>query len=322
MKTRAGKLVTLALLVLALTACPAMIGHERGSFDRTLKVSGSVDLDVQTGSGSITVRTGAADTVQVRADIRANGTDALAKVQKLETNPPIEQSGNSIRIGRINDAALRQNVSISYEITVPKDTRLRSHTGSGKQDVDGIKGPLDAETGSGEVMLVNIGADVRAHTGSGNIELDNIQGFARAEAGSGSIRANRIAGAFQAHTGSGRITLRQTAQGDVRADAGSGDIELQGLKGGLEAGTGSGNLTVGGEPTSAWNVHTGSGSVTLRLPQQAAFDLDAETTSGTIRSDHPVIAEGSTSRRELRGKVRGGGVQLEVRTGSGNIYIE
>ncbi len=322
MTQRMGRIVTLALLVIGLTACPAMIGSERGSFDRTLKVSGAVDLDVQTGSGSVTVRTGATDTVQVRGDIRVNGEDALGKVHKLEANPPIEQSGNTIRIGRISDPELRRNVSISYDITVPQETRLHSHTGSGNQDVAGIKGPVDVETGSGGVTVANIGGEVRAHTGSGNIELDNIQGFAQAEAGSGSIRANRIAGAFNGHTGSGRITLFQAAQGDVRAEAGSGSIELDGVKGGLRAGTGSGNLTVTGEPTSAWDVHTGSGSVTLRLPQQVAFDLYAHTGSGSINSDHPVTIQGAMGRHELRGKVRGGGVAVEVRTGSGNIRIE
>ncbi len=322
MKQRLARIFGLALFVVALTACPAMIGSERGAFDRTLKVSGPVDLDVQTGSGSVTVRTGGTDTVVVRGDIRVNGGDALAKVHKLEANPPIDQTGNSIRIGRISDPELRRNVSISYEITVPPQTQLRSHTGSGNQNVDGIKGPVEAETGSGGVTIANIGGEVRTHTGSGNIELDNIQGAARAEAGSGSIRANKIGGPFDGHTGSGRITLAQAAQGDVRAEAGSGSIELEGVKGGLRAGTGSGNLTVAGEPTAAWDVHTGSGSVTLRLPQQVAFDLYAHTGSGSINSDHPVTIQGSTNRHELRGKVRGGGVPVEVRTGSGNIKIE
>ncbi len=322
MKQRTGKVLGLALLGLALTACPAMIGSERGSFDRTLKVSGPVDLDVQTGSGSITVRTGTTDTVVVRGDIRANGEDALAKVHKLESNPPIEQTGNSIHIGRISDPELRRNVAISYDITVPPQTQLRSHTGSGNQNVEGIKGPADAETGSGGVTMANIGGQVRAHTGSGNIELDDIQGAVQAEAGSGSIRATRIAGAFDGHTGSGRITLLQAAQGDVRAEAGSGNIELDGVKGGLRAGTGSGSLIVAGEPTSAWEVHTGSGSVTLRLPQQIAFDLYAHTGSGSINSDHPITIQGSMNRHELRGKVRGGGVQVEVRTGSGDIRLQ
>jgi hypothetical protein len=38
--------------------------------------------------------------------------------------------------------------------------------------------------------------------------------------------------------------------------------------------------------------------------------------------NHPVTVEGSMGRKEIHGKVRGGGVPVEVSTGSGNIEIE
>jgi DUF4097 and DUF4098 domain-containing protein YvlB len=73
--------------------------------------------------------------------------------------------------------------------------------------------------------------------------------------------------------------------------------------------------------TGEWRLRSGSGSVRLRLPQQAAFDLDAHAGSGSIHTDHPILVEGTLSRRELRGKVRGGGSLLEVSTSSGSIEI-
>jgi DUF4097 and DUF4098 domain-containing protein YvlB len=69
-------------------------------------------------------------------------------------------------------------------------------------------------------------------------------------------------------------------------------------------------------------VHTGSGSVRLRLPQNASFDLDAHTGSGSINLNHPVTVQGSTSKKDIHGKVGGGGVPVEVQTGSGSIEIE
>ncbi len=45
-----------------------------GSFDRTLTVSGPLDLDVETGSGSISIRQGTVNRVEIHAKIRA-GTD-------------------------------------------------------------------------------------------------------------------------------------------------------------------------------------------------------------------------------------------------------
>jgi len=46
-----------AVLTLILCAAPAF-AREAGSFDRTLTVAGTADLDVQTGSGHIMVRRG------------------------------------------------------------------------------------------------------------------------------------------------------------------------------------------------------------------------------------------------------------------------
>ncbi len=323
MKYRALLISLVVIMVSAFAACPAMVGYtEHGSFDRSLKVTGPVDLDVQTGSGSINLRTGSANVVEVHAIIKAGGMHALEKIKRLESNPPIEQNGNVIHIGPIKDEDLRRNVSISYDLVVPAQTQLRSHSGSGHQTIDGIKGPVTADTGSGGVTVSNIGSELRAHTGSGGIELDNIQGAVKADTGSGSIRASKIAGAFEGHTGSGHITLSQAAQGDVRVETGSGSMDLDNVRGGLRAEAGSGSIKAAGEATASWYVQTGSGSIDLRLPPQAGFELYAHTGSGRISTERQITMQGSLNRHELRGKVGNGGPSLEVRTGSGNITIQ
>ena len=307
-----------------LQAVPAVASPE-GSFQRTLQVTGAVNLEVTTGSGSIQVRTGSANQVQVTGHIKATewfGGNAEEKVKRLEANPPIQQSGNDIRIGHIDDPELRRNISISYELIVPAETQLRAHSGSGNQSVEGISGPLDIGAGSGGLKISGIGNTVRAETGSGNIDIDRVKGSARAKTGSGSIHAAGIAGGFEADTGSGHITLEQTAPGSVRADTGSGGMDLRGVRGSLDAKAGSGTIRAEGSPTGAWSVHTGSGTVQLRFPSDAAFDLQAHTSSGSISVDHPVTVQGSMGRKDIRGKVRGGGVPVEVATGSGNIEIQ
>jgi DUF4097 and DUF4098 domain-containing protein YvlB len=263
--------------------------------------------------------------VQVTGHIRATnwfGGDASERVKRIEANPPIQQSGNDIRIGHISDSELLQNISISYDLVVPAETQLHSHTGSGNQSVEGIRGRIEIESGSGGLKISDIGDTVRAETGSGEIAIDRVKGNVRTKAGSGSIRATAVAGGFEGHTGSGHISLEQTASGSVHADTGSGGMELRGVHGSLEAEAGSGTITAEGNPTGAWNVHTGSGNVHLRLASDAAFDLDAHTSSGSISIDQPVTVQGSMGRKELRGKVRGGGVPVAVQTGSGNIAIQ
>jgi Putative adhesin len=314
--------VTLATLI-CLPAQPAVAAAE-GSFQRTLQVTGPVHLDLTTGSGNVEVHTGGSNEVRVTGHIRASewfGGNVEDKIKRLEANPPIQQSGNDIRIGHIDDPELRHNISISYEVVVPAETDLRMQTGSGEQKVEGIRGPLDVNSGSGSLKISAIGDRVHAETGSGDIDINRVKGNVHAKTGSGSIDASEIAGAFEANSGSGHITLQQTAPGSVRVDTGSGGMELHGVEGSLEAKAGSGTIQAEGSPTGAWSLHTGSGEVNLKLPSNAAFDLDAHTSSGSISIDQPHSVQGSIGRKEVRGRVGGGGVPVEVETGSGDIQI-
>jgi hypothetical protein len=314
-------LLVLVALSAALTAFPAFAENE-GHFDRTLTVTGAVDLDVQTGSGEITLRTGDSTKVEIHAKIHGSGWgDVEQRIHEIENNPPIEQSGNTIRIGHIDNHDWKRNISISYELIVPAQSKLRSESGSGDQKVEGISGPADMNSGSGSLHVKTIGNEVRVRTGSGDVELETIHGSARASAGSGTIRAIGIAGGLTASSGSGNVTLEQTAAGDVDISTGSGDVEIKGVKGGAKVSTGSGSITAQGDPTGDWRLHSGSGSVRVNFPSQAAFNLVARSSSGNIETSHEISVQGNISPRELRGKVGAGGPLVELSTSSGSIEI-
>jgi hypothetical protein len=296
-----------------------------GSFERTLNVTGAVDLDVVSGSGNIAVRTGSSSTVHVRGLIRARDDWKLKaedKVRYLESNPPIEQSGNVIRIGRIENRDYSQNVSINYELDVPADTRLKAKSGSGNVTAGGLNGSLDLSTGSGNVKASGVGGELHAESGSGNIDIDSLRAGAQVHTGSGNIQALGIGGAVKAKTGSGNVRVEQSASGDVDAETGSGEIILSGVRGSLRAHTGSGGIDAGGDPSGMWSLHAGSGNVKVRLKPDAAFDLNAHTSSGRVTLDHPVTVTGTISPKDLKGKVRGGGPLIEVTTGSGDVHIQ
>jgi DUF4097 and DUF4098 domain-containing protein YvlB len=301
--------VYLSFGLLVLFCCTLSAGASvRGSFQRSFQVTGTVDLEVLTHSGDIKVHTGPAGSVSISGKIFVGeqwfSGGRQAEVTELEKNPPIRQTGNSIRIDYVN----ARNISIDYDITVPADTRLRTHSGSGDQTVEGLRSNLELESGSGDMRLTDLTGDLHVHTGSGNVEARDVTGGFNAEAGSGDIRLNAKGnGDVQVHTGSGNIELRDV-HGTVRAEAGSGDI------------------TIDGTQTGIWDVRTGSGNVRLRLPEQAAFDLGASTGSGTVTVDHPVTMtiQGNVQRaqRSISGKVRGGGPMLTVHTGSGDVQID
>jgi DUF4097 and DUF4098 domain-containing protein YvlB len=294
-------------IFLALLLAPALLyARAEGHFDRTLQVSGTVSLDVTTGSGDVAVKAGSSDKVVVHGTVHSNNdwfSSAESAVRTVESNPPIQQNGNSIRIGYDLPEDVRRHVSISYEITVPADSTVQAHSGSGSLDVESVRGEVQAQTGSGEIRVRDVGG--RSHV----------------QTGSGGIRAENVAAPFYAHTGSGDIEAELTGSGDVDVQTGAGGAHVRGIKGGLRAHSGSGDLSADGSVGGPWNLHTGSGSIRLAVGTGSGFNLDVHTSSGSIHSDLPITVQGSMGHHELKGTVRGGGPDVEVSTGSGDVDI-
>ncbi len=275
-----------AALTATAFAIPAMALASDGTFDKTLNVSGNVQLEVSTGSGYVHVSPGSDNQVHIIGHVHANhgfmGSSEDA-VKQVTDNPPIQQSGNTVKVGQMHDSWYN-HVSIDYDITAPKSTQLK------------------AETGSGDLKAVSIKGGTRLETGSGSVNGDDLGGDSYLQTGSGDIRVNFSSG------------------GNVTAGAGSGSIRLTGVKGGLKAETGSGDVSVAGQPVEMWKIEAGSGSIDLNLGG-SKFTLDAETGSGSIHTDQPISMQGSLEKHHITGNVNGGGPTVKVETGSGSIRI-
>lgn len=280
----------------------------QGTFEKTFQVNGPVDLEVQTHSGDITVRSGASGVVSIRGKIYVGDHwlfgNRHTDVSDIEQHPPLRQNGNSIRVDYVNV----RDISIDYEITVPADTTLRTHSGSGDQIIEGTHGNAELESGSGNIKISHLTGEIRLQTGSGD------------------VRAREIAGPVRGGAGSGNIELEETGSGDVDLHTGSGNVSARGIQGAFRAEAGSGDITAEGAQTGAWEIRTGSGNVRVRLPANAAFDANMSTSSGTLDVDAPITmtVQGrvNETHKSIVGKVRGGGPLLSLRTGSGDIHIQ
>ena len=300
--------LTLLTLAVALASTFATAGTPQGQFEKTFQVAGPVNLEVQTRSGDITVRSGPAGTVSIRGKIYVGDHWLFGgrhtEVSDIEQHPPLRQDGNSIHIDYVNV----RDISVDYEITVPADTTLRTHSGSGNQTIEGTHGNVDLQSGSGDVRLAQISGEIRLQTGSGN------------------VRAREIEGPVRGSAGSGDIELEENGTGDIDLHTGSGNITARGIQGGFRADAGSGDITADGTMTGAWDIHTGSGNVHIQLPRNVAFDANLSTSSGSLSVDAPltmtVQGRVQESRKSVMGKVRGGGPLLTLRTGSGDIHIQ
>ena len=64
----------------------------------------------------------------------------------------------------------------------------------------------------------------------------------------------------------------------------------------------------------------GDGGVTVRLPSTLAADLDIHTGDGSVKVDLP-FAAALQDKRNVRGKLNGGGLALSIRTGDGSVRV-
>ncbi|MGO9086617.1 MAG: hypothetical protein ACLQBK_15420 [Candidatus Sulfotelmatobacter sp.] len=154
-----------------------------GRFDRNFPVSSPLKVDIVTEAGEISVHGGEPGKIEIHA--RIHGSDdsqddanVESRVRAIEMNPPItlDNKGHNVRIGHFASPDLVRGVSITYEIVVPIETQLHVETSTGNQTVEGIHGPVDATTGSGNLHVWHIGLDTHVDTGSGEIDLRDIHG--------------------------------------------------------------------------------------------------------------------------------------------------
>src|SRR5277367_6030209 len=97
-----------ALLLSGLLFVPAIASASEATFDRTLNVAGNVNVDVSTGSGYVHISPGSDNQIHILGHVKSNngwfsGGSSDDRVKQIAANPPIEQSGNEVRIGKMNN---------------------------------------------------------------------------------------------------------------------------------------------------------------------------------------------------------------------------
>lgn len=275
----------LLLGVLALAA-PARADQ----WEKTYKLTGKPDLRVDTNDGPIELSSSASPEIHVR--VWTSGWRISSDEVRIARET---QEGNRVEVEvRVPRSRWSWGFSsihreVRIEVSVPRESNLDLHTGDGHMRVRGVTG------------------DIRLNTGDGSLTVDDLRGTLRFHTGDGHIDASGLDGSLDADTGDGHMRIRGRFDG-LRLRTGDGSITAEAMPGSKMRGD--------------WSVQTSDGSVTLRLPDGFAAELDAHTGDGSISSQLPITVSGSLNRSTMRGQINGGGATLLVRTGDGSIRIE
>lgn len=317
--------LVVGVLFLAGLAMAAPAAAQRFPFERSYDVESSPVIDVSTTRGKISVRVGepgrvtvtGAATVRLGVTVPLNAVDLARKVAE---HPPIEQSGDRLRLRSPADPNENRAMTVNYDVRVPPNTRVVAISDSGAIDIRDIGGSVEARTQSSSIALSDLGGTADVDTGSGAVTVDRVDGNVRISTSSSAIIARSLRGGLRARTGSGRVFGSFVGNGPVDVQTQSSAIDLSGVSGALTTYSESGHTSITGVPSASWNVSSGSSGIDVDFASAVKATLQASTGSGTVYTPERLVT-GSIEKRRVAGAIGGGGPAVLLVSRSGSIRI-
>jgi len=294
-------------------------------FSRKLKIGRDGRFSLANIAGDIVITGGPGDEISIEAVKRTRGDKSeLARVQITVDEHPgrvdVRTEGEQNRTDRNRRM---DHVSVDYTVTVPASVVVDVRSVSGSVKVTGVHGALRAETVSGNVTTADTPRLETARTVSGDVSITGA-------AADGDLTAASVSGNVTAKG----LKARGLDLGSVSGDIIVSDVTCERLG----AKSVSGNVEYAGAivKTGRYEINSHSGTVRLLLASPAGFELNANSFSGSIRSELPLTIGGDAARRDgntsrgrrdaanshsMRATFGDGSATLVVRTFSGDIII-
>ncbi|NND72957.1 MAG: DUF4097 family beta strand repeat protein [Rhodothermales bacterium] len=259
-----------------------------------VRPGGSLYLDLD--RGDVEVRIGSNNEVMIEV-VRIIGVDSRAEAKEMleahELN--FDHDGDDVSLeSRFDDDAWnwkrwrdKNRFRMTVTVLIPQDYDVEVTSGAGNIRAESIEGDIDIRTGAGNVDIGHIRGGVEISTGSGNISVSSVDGGMDVRAGAGNIMIGDVRGELNAHTGAGNISARITRQPDKDS-----------------------------------NLMTGAGNVTAYLADDISVNVDASAKVGSCSTDFPLRVEGKWMSKSFAGDINGGGPDLVLRSGVGNVSLK
>jgi DUF4097 and DUF4098 domain-containing protein YvlB len=281
------------------------INQQKEEFQRSLQMKPGGRLSVESFNGSIEIRGGEGDAVEISGTKYAPTHELLDAV-----NIDIVSGPDSVRIRTVRPSERRGNLGARYVIRVPRRTEIeRAESSNGSIRVETIDGDARLKTSNGSVRVDRLKGSLEATTSNGSVELIEHGGAAIVRTSNGSIRADAIRGTFDATTSNGRIEARivePEPHKPIKMTTSNGPI----------------NVTIDALSDNEIRAGTSNSSITLRLPPSIGATLLARTSNGSIQCDYDVtVAGGRISKTRLEGTLGPGGPLFDLSTSNGPIRI-
>ena len=291
---------------------------------QTFKVGAEGALDLTGISGDVRVTGGTGNEIRVEATKRVRHRNAEEakrllnglRVEMNNFNGRVEVRSVYPRRGTYGERG--SSARVDYLIAVPAGVTV------------------SVRSIAGDVLVSSVRGEVRAETVSGDVSVEATPNLAMAKTVSGNVLARDIGGAttLVLSTVSGSVIATGLKVRALEAGSVSGDVKLSGMQvERVEARSVSGNIEFDAPfvRTGRYEFTSHSGNVRIVISGGTGFELDADTFSGSVRSDVPVTlrtvgrnepnGRRGTSNRAIRGSYGDASAILSVRSHSGSVVI-
>ena len=326
--------VQIVLVAVVLIGVAGVAAGQTEELVRVISMEPGGRFTLHNVSGEITVTGVDGDDLTIRATKRVAGRGSAAADALDRVEIDIEERGNRVivetdyprhrrsflqSLGNLLGGGGREPfVAVDYLVTVPRGTAVAVESFDGDVTVEGVDGETRVEVVSGAGRLASLWRLVKVKAFSGDLELTDVRGD----------------DALSAETVSGRIDIERVRAPRLEVKSFSGAVALQGVESLLvEVETVSGSVIFDGALAAdrRYGFQSHSGSILLTVPDGSGFELEAESFSGDLRSDVPIlVGRGEPSRqtpvfeggrRAIRGIAAAGGARLKLSTVSGDMVI-
>jgi hypothetical protein len=258
-------------------------------WQKSYPINGKPSLSFSTGDAGVEITScGGCKEIRIR-------------VQWNDRNP-LDYTVNEAQTGDHVNFDLREKGHMHIVMGVHREPRVFVETPASMD--------LEGRTSDGSLKVAGLNGSVQLQTSDGSVDLSDLSGAIHLKASDGSIRMHNISGTLESRSSDGAVRIDGQFTG-VQVHTSDGSLEL--------------TMAEGTKLATASRIESSDGRVMIHVPRTLSADLEVHTGDGHIQCDLPLVMDGYDSKtnsgHNLRGRVNGGGVPLNIRTSDGSVTI-
>jgi DUF4097 and DUF4098 domain-containing protein YvlB len=318
-------------------------------------------ISISSGRGDITVISEDAAEIRIIENKTAYASEQNeAQSAASRVHVDLVEKGNGNYEVRPSEESGGNHVDVKLEVRVPKQASVAVSADRGDVSISGIEGSVSVQVRSGDINVRNSGSDVSVSAAHGDIHVVGAAGDVTISGHGSEVEIADIKGQVaiegdffgpirMAHVDKGvRLLSRKTdltvTQLNGQIEAGSGRVEISNNIGDVTLATRKSDVTIenpggrvqitddGGDieihfaqpPRADVSIESRSGDLSLSIPPQSSFQLDAQTQNGDLECDFSGLAslrKRNGDNQGLTGQVGAHGPAIRLRTQHGDIRI-